>query len=480
MQYVPAGNSFSGSTSTSRSTIPKGDPGRDASRAHLLAARALGSSPFWGGERRPLVKQGNRLCRLPRSGPPPRFKDYADLTQRSSPAREDGLHRRLHAHLVGHPLHPRLGNRRDSGLRRRSPGRGRRRAGGVLSGARQALLRAVRPVKKFPSYHRIRRPRTSGLPRATGSRRRDDLATGRRNRVPVAQLVRRTCATSGRTPRARLGAGAGGSPRDLGASTAPTSSGGRSTRTATSSRLCARSRTRPKRLPRLRLRRSQAAVRGRSSAGSLKTTFSSAGAELADLGDPVAAEPLAQVLDERLGSRAPDVHRRSRRPRASVRRAARSALDQWAGTPADRATLYEAWESSCSSAEHEQELHVRKELLDGLLPICRRVADVFLSGPCRVGKRRCGGEDGDDLARLVDGQRRLGDVGDPLRFATSIALRRRRIRRARSSPALRPSSPRPPRARMPTRTHRVALGGVSPCLRVHLRHERAGRVDRPQ
>src|SRR2546430_5270011 len=33
---------------------------------------------------------------------------------------------------------------------------------------------------------------------------------------------------------------------------------------------------------------------------------------------------------------------------------------------------------------------------------------------------------------------------------------------------------------MPDENHRVALGGVSPCLRVHLRHERAGRVDRPQ
>src|SRR5829696_3505947 len=56
-------------------------------------------------------------------------------------AGEDGLHRRLHAHLVGHPAASTARHRRDPDLRLRHPRGGRRRDRCVLPGAREALLR---------------------------------------------------------------------------------------------------------------------------------------------------------------------------------------------------------------------------------------------------------------------------------------------------------------------------------------------------
>ncbi len=120
--------------------------------AHISSLLALSASSPLGfvpvlarrGDR-PLVKQANRLCRLPALRAAPAIQGLRRLRRGRRPAREDGLHRRLHAHLVGHPAASAPWHRRDSGLRRGHPGRGRCCAGGVLSGARQALLRAVRP-----------------------------------------------------------------------------------------------------------------------------------------------------------------------------------------------------------------------------------------------------------------------------------------------------------------------------------------------
>src|SRR5207245_1790550 len=60
------------------------------------------------------------------------------------PTRAHRLHRRLHAHLVGHPSAPAARHDRDPDLRRGHRPRRRDRDHRVLPGARQALLRAVR------------------------------------------------------------------------------------------------------------------------------------------------------------------------------------------------------------------------------------------------------------------------------------------------------------------------------------------------
>ena len=102
--------------------------------------------------------------------------------------------------------------------------------------------------QEIPSYHRILTTENKWLAARYGLEAPVmDLATGSRNRVPVAQLIRRTLKEL--EPHAReLGGereleGIARDPRAR--ATAQTGSAASSTRTATSSRSCARSRTRP-------------------------------------------------------------------------------------------------------------------------------------------------------------------------------------------------------------------------------------------
>ena len=87
-------------------------------------------------------------------------------------------------------------------------------------------------------------------------------------------------------------------------------------------------------------------------------------------------------------------------------------------------------------------------------------------------------ERADDLRRLVDRERRLRDVGDGrLRWELErlglgdVLDEDRRVRRL----AHRPDDLLV--AGVADQEHRVAGGGVATCLDVHLRDERAGRVD---
>jgi hypothetical protein len=99
----------------------------------LLALSA--SSPFWRGEPTGLSSSRQMVfAAFPRR-----------LRRGRRPAREDRLHRRLHAHLVGHPPPPEVGHGRDPDLRRGHARRGRRRDHRVLSGAREVLRRGARP-----------------------------------------------------------------------------------------------------------------------------------------------------------------------------------------------------------------------------------------------------------------------------------------------------------------------------------------------
>ena len=115
----------------------------------LLALSA--SSPFWRGEPTGLASSRQMVfAAFPRSGPPPRFRDYADYAEVVGSARAHRLHRRLHAHLVGHPAAPEARHDRDPDLRRRHARRGRGRARRLLPGAREAALGAVRPRRGDP------------------------------------------------------------------------------------------------------------------------------------------------------------------------------------------------------------------------------------------------------------------------------------------------------------------------------------------
>ena len=129
----------------------------------VLARRADGArvEPADGLRRVPALRTAAALRRL------------RGLRRGRRPPRAHRLHRRLHAHLVGRPPAPAARDGRDPHLRRGHAGRGRGRDHGVLPGARQALLGALRR-RRSRSRHTTgsSRPRTSGWPRATGWRRR--------------------------------------------------------------------------------------------------------------------------------------------------------------------------------------------------------------------------------------------------------------------------------------------------------------------
>ena len=82
---------------------------------------------------------------------------------------------------------------RAADLRRGHARRGRRRDHGLLPVARQDALRAVEARATAPSFHRILTTENKWLAARHGLQAPVmDLVTGRRNRVPIAELVRRT------------------------------------------------------------------------------------------------------------------------------------------------------------------------------------------------------------------------------------------------------------------------------------------------
>ena len=241
--------------------------------AHIsLAPRAVGVVALlaWRGDR-PRVEQADGLRGFPTLRPAAALQGLRGLRRGRRPAREDGLHRRLHAHLVGHPPASAARDDRDPNLRRGDSSRGRGRAGGVLPGARQALLRAIRARRRDSLLPPDPDDREQVARRSLRARSAGD---GPRNRPakPRPRRPARPAPPEGhRAPRARAGLGASARrhPRDpRPAATAPTASSASSTRTETSSRSCARSPTR-QRPPRFRpsARATRSRPRRRSCAG---------------------------------------------------------------------------------------------------------------------------------------------------------------------------------------------------------------------
>lgn len=160
--------------------------------AALLALSA--SSPFWRGEPTGLASSRQMIfSAFPRSGPPPRFRDYADYAEVVGQLERTGcIADYTHIWWDVRP-HPRLGT-----IEIRICDAVTRIEDAVaLAAYCQALVKHLceryESGQEVPSYHRILTSENKWLAARYGLEAPVmDLATGRRNRIPVAQLVRRT------------------------------------------------------------------------------------------------------------------------------------------------------------------------------------------------------------------------------------------------------------------------------------------------
>src|SRR6184192_240119 len=158
----------------------------------LLALSA--SSPFWRGE--PTGLRSSRqmvFAAFPRSGPPPRFESYADYAEVVGQLEKTGCIADYSHIWWDIRLHPRLGT-----IEVRICDAVTHVEDAVaLTAYCQALVKLFceqfERGETIPSYHRILTTENKWLAARYGLEAPVmDLATGRRNRVSVAQLVRRT------------------------------------------------------------------------------------------------------------------------------------------------------------------------------------------------------------------------------------------------------------------------------------------------
>ena len=129
--------------------------------------------------------------------------------------------------------------------------------------------------------------------------------------------------------------------------------------------------------------------------------------------------------------------------------------------------------------DDEHEVDLARQLLDRVLAVLGGVADVVALRP--DDGREAAPQRRDDLERLVDRERGLGDVGDPLGSGTSSpstsAIDSTSRIASGASPIVPTTSSWPGVA---DQDDRVAALGEPARLGVHLGHERAGRVEHPQ
>jgi len=157
----------------------------------LLALSA--SSPFWRGEPTGLASTRQMVfAAFPRSGPPPRFRDYADYAEVVGQLEKTGcIADYTHIWWDIRP-HPKLGTVEI----RICDGVTRVEHAVALAAYCQSLVKLLserfEKGEEIPTHHRILTTENKWLAGRYGLEAPImDLATGRRNRVPVAQLVRR-------------------------------------------------------------------------------------------------------------------------------------------------------------------------------------------------------------------------------------------------------------------------------------------------
>jgi glutamate---cysteine ligase / carboxylate-amine ligase len=160
--------------------------------APLLALSA--SSPFWRGEPTGLASSRQMVfAAFPRSGPPPRFDSYGEYAEVVGQLEKTGCIADYTHIWWDIRLHPRLGT-----IEIRICDAVTRVEDAVaLTAFCQALVKHFceqhERGEAIPSYHRILTTENKWLAARYGLEAPVmDLATGRRNRVSVAQLIRRT------------------------------------------------------------------------------------------------------------------------------------------------------------------------------------------------------------------------------------------------------------------------------------------------
>jgi glutamate---cysteine ligase / carboxylate-amine ligase len=160
--------------------------------AELVALSA--SSPFWRGEATGLHSSRHMVfAAFPRSGPPPRFRDYADYAEVVGQLERTGCIADYTHIWWDIRLHPRLGTieiricdavtRLDDVI--------------AITAFCQALVKHYSERfdagEEIPSFHRILTTENKWLAARYGLEAPVmDLHSGRRNRLPVAQAIRRT------------------------------------------------------------------------------------------------------------------------------------------------------------------------------------------------------------------------------------------------------------------------------------------------
>jgi carboxylate-amine ligase len=163
--------------------------------AELVALSA--SSPFWRGEPTGLRSSRHMVfAAFPRSGPPPRFRDYDDYAQVVNQLEKTGCIQDYTHIWWDIRLHPRLGTieiricdavtRLDDVI--------------AITAYCQALVKHYAELyergEEIPSFHRILTTENKWLAARYGlAAPVMDLQTGRRNRQPVTTLIRRTLKT---------------------------------------------------------------------------------------------------------------------------------------------------------------------------------------------------------------------------------------------------------------------------------------------
>jgi len=162
---------------------------------HLPDFLALSAnSPFWRGEATGLASSRQMVfAAFPRSGPPPRFRDYADYAEVVGQLEKTGCIADYTHIWWDIRLHPRFGTIEvrvmDAVTRVEETV--------ALTAYVQALVKHYSERfdsgAELPSFHRILISENKWLGARYGLEAPVmDLVTGRRNRVPVAQLIRRT------------------------------------------------------------------------------------------------------------------------------------------------------------------------------------------------------------------------------------------------------------------------------------------------
>jgi len=162
---------------------------------HLADFLALSAnSPFWRGEATGLASSRQMVfAAFPRSGPPPRFRDYADYAELVGQLEKTGCIADYTHIWWDIRLHPRFGTIEvrvmDAVTRVEETV--------ALTAYVQALVKyyseRFENGQELPSFHRILVAENKWLGARYGLEAPVmDLMTGRRNRVPIAQLIRRT------------------------------------------------------------------------------------------------------------------------------------------------------------------------------------------------------------------------------------------------------------------------------------------------